>query len=639
MTSSADSPSKVETEELPGARTDDAFEKIPGERYEMLCRLGVGAFGSVYKALDSFLNRPVAVKSIRLDTSLDPAQRKALNKRFIREAQVAAQLHHANIVTIHDIIFTPDTGFIVMEFIEGETLQALLERERLGLERAVDIVKQVGRALDYAHQHKVIHRDVKPANIMITPSFEARITDFGIAKADGATHLTHSGSLVGTPDYMSPEQAKGEEVDARTDLFSLGCVLFECLCGQKPFLGGNLTAVLLSIVNTDPLASKEWKKASVPAELTGVLERALAKDPEQRFLSAGAFVSALESLPSQIFGEETEASAPPASAEPAAPDPSTIAAEQPAAEETRRLGEAELAALKEDDRPLRFAPSLSDDLQEMQLTPAEGYVLSRIDGTSRARDILAVSPLPEAEAAATLADLLEKGLLAVVDEEGGANGEAEPVTPLDATILEEAEHLLRLGKDKRYSELLGIDISTPTADVKKAYLELVQRFHPDAQEGNISDADRKKLSRVCAIATEALTTVSGKRESPRPSRGSDPAATGSQERRSFAAELFKRAQEAYEVTDFWEAIQLSRQAIELDPDAAPYHHLLGLGLMKNQNWIKEAEESLQTAVTLDATKPEYFTALAELYARQGMNERASAMSEKAKELELSPSES
>ncbi|HEY7819250.1 MAG TPA: serine/threonine-protein kinase, partial [Vicinamibacteria bacterium] len=182
------------------SRKPDTFEQIPGGRYEVVDRLGTGAFGSVYQAQDTFLNRLVAIKSIRLDTSLDPEQRKALNKRFIREAQVAAQLHHPNIVTIHDILFTPETGFIVMEFIEGRTLQSLLKSEQLPLRTSIDIATQVASALHYAHEHKIIHRDVKPANIMITPSFEARITDFGIAKSDGSSQLTMSGSLVGTPD-------------------------------------------------------------------------------------------------------------------------------------------------------------------------------------------------------------------------------------------------------------------------------------------------------------------------------------------------------------------------------------------------------------------------------------------------------
>ena len=619
---------------------DDAqpeLEKIPGDRYEVLGRLGVGAFGSVLKARDTFLNRMVAIKSIRLDTSVDPDQRKALNKRFVREAQVAAQLHHPNIVTIHDIIFTPETGFIVMEFIEGSTLQDVMESQKLGLARIVDIVIQVAKALAYAHEHKVTHRDIKPANIMITPEFEARITDFGIAKADGSTHLTHSGSLVGTPDYMSPEQAKGEEVDSRSDLFSLGCVLYESACGEKPFRGGSLTGVLLSIVNSNPIEAKAWKETTVPAEITAVLERALAKDPDERFLSAGAFVSALDSIPQDVLGTEEPIAPVPVSETPkeaAAPAPEQ--AEPEPEPPPREASAEEIQSLKEDNRPLRFVDTLSDDLQDLKLTQTQGYVLSRIDGVSLARDIMTVSAVPEAEAAGTLVELFEKGLLVFVEDEAAS----EPVRELDEMFALEVDRVVRLGKEKRYSELLGIDISTPGPEVKKSYLERVQRYHPDAQEGRISASDRKKLVRVCAILTEALSTVSGKHE-PEPEsvfvkQKEDPAATGSTERREFADKLFGRAKEAFGVTDFWEAIQLSRQAIELDADVAEYHHLLGLGLMKNQNWIKEAEESLLRAAELDETAANYFESLAKLYQRQGAHERAAEMTERARELSPSP---
>ena len=608
------------------------LEKVPGDRYEVLGRLGVGAFGSVLKARDTFLNRSVAIKSIRLDTSLDPDQREALNKRFVREAQVAAQLHHANIVTIHDIIFTPETGFIVMEFIEGSTLQDVMESQKLGLTRIVDLVTQVAKALAYAHEHKVTHRDIKPANIMITPEFDARITDFGIAKADGSTHLTHSGSLVGTPDYMSPEQAKGEEVDSRSDLFSLGCVLYECACGEKPFRGGSLTGVLLSIVNSNPFEAKAWKETTVPAEITAVLERALAKDPDERFLSAGAFVSALDAIPKDVLGAEEPITSVPVS------EPTKVAAE-PVPEQAepepppREASADEIKSLKEDDRPLRFAATLSDDLQDLKLTPTQGYVLSRVDGVSLARDIMTVSAVPEAEAAGTLVDLFEKGLLVFIEDEAAS----EPVRKLDEMFALEVDRVVRLGKEKRYSELLGIDISTPGPEVTSSYLELVQRYHPDAQEGRISEVDRKKLARVCAILTEALGTVSGKHEpAPIVKREEDPAATGSVKRREFADKLFGRAKEAFDVTDFWEAIQLSRQAIELDRDVAEYHHLLGLGLMKNMNWIKEAEESLLRAAELDETAPIYFESLATLYERRGAHERAAEMTERARK--LSPTE-
>lgn len=308
----------------------------------------------------------------------------------------------------------------------------------------------------------------------------------------------------------------------------------------------------------------------------------------------------------------------------AAPVPRHAEPESP----PREASADEIQSLKADDRPLRFSATLSDDLQDFRLTPTQGYVLSRIDGVSRARDIMTVSAVPEAEAAGTLVDFFEKGLLVFVEDEAAS----EPVHELDEMFVLEVDRVLRLGKEKRYSELLGIDISTPGAEVKNAYLELVQRYHPDAQKGSISAPDRKKLARVCAILTEALGTVSGKHEPAPPKQEEDPAATGSMKRRDFADELFSRAKESFEVTDFWEAIQLSRQAIELDSEVAEYHHLLGLGLMKNQNWIKEAEESLLRAAELNETAAIYFESLATLYERQGAHERAAEMTERAREL-------
>ncbi|HJS75241.1 MAG TPA: protein kinase, partial [Vicinamibacteria bacterium] len=552
----------------------EAFEQMPGGRYEIVARLGTGAFGSVYQAQDTFLNRPVAVKSIRLDTTLDPEHRKALNKRFIREAQVAAQLHHPNIVTIHDILFTPETGFIVMEFIEGRTLQSMLKTERLPLATTIAITAQVASALQYAHEHKIIHRDVKPANIMITPSFEARITDFGIAKSDGATHLTMSGSLVGTPDYMSPEQAKGEDVDPRSDIFSLGCVLFECAAGEKPFKGGSLTGVLLSIVNSDPFQSQGWKSGSLPPALEAVAKRALAKHPDQRYRTAAELSKALRAL-----------DIAPSKAMPAP-----------------RMDEM-LHTFKEEERPLKFASRLSDELQEMSLTPAQGFILSRIDGASRARDILALSPLPEADVAATLADLIEKGLLAwgepgtrpdssSSDTATHRRGvKAKSNTGLDDSTEKELERILELAGQKRYAEVLAVSSKASPEEVRKSYLGLIERFQPDSALESTDVAAHQKLSRVCAAATEAMTALSAERKEPErpaapPPRSRKPKSEFDRSR--YAEELFRLAQRAYGSADYWEAIQLARQAIELDSQKAEYHHLLGVGLMKNRNWLKEA---------------------------------------------------
>ncbi len=601
------------------AEKTETFEQMPGGRYEIVARLGTGAFGSVYQAQDTFLNRPVAVKSIRLDTTLDPEHRKALNKRFIREAQVAAQLHHPNIVTIHDILFTPETGFIVMEFIEGRTLQSILKSERLPVATTISIAAQVASALQYAHEHKIIHRDVKPANIMITPSFEARITDFGIAKSDGATHLTMSGSLVGTPDYMSPEQAKGEDVDSRSDIFSLGCVLFECAAGEKAFKGGSLTGVLLAIVNSDPFQSKAWKSGSHPPGLEAVAMRALAKDPAKRFGTAAELSAALRALdvaPSKGI-----------------PRPDEM-----------------LQSLKDEERPLKFASKITDELQEISLTPAQGFILSRIDGASRARDILALSPLPEAEVAATLADLIEKGLVTwgepgttpdlsssdTATRRRGAKPKPKPKA-LDEATEKELERILDLAAKKRYPELLGVSGEASPAEVKKSYLEVIERFHPDSRPESIDAASHHKLSKVCAAATEAMTALSTSRKerstpAPPPRNGKTKAEF---DRSTYAEELFRLGQRAYDTADYWEAIQLARQAIELDSGKAEYHHLLGIGLMKNRNWLKEAEECLRRASELDPKNAEYFGLLATVYKAEGLSKDSASMLEKAKSLDPS----
>ncbi len=157
----------------------------------------------------------------------------------MREAQVAARLNHPNIVTIHDIIDHPKMNFIVMEFIDGDTLEGYLrKKKRLSLDETLEILSQTADAIDYAHSKTVFHRDIKPANIMLEPSGRVKVTDFGIAKSEASPDITSTGSILGTPAYMSPEQARGNQnVDSRSDLYSLGCVVYECLAGEKAFRG------------------------------------------------------------------------------------------------------------------------------------------------------------------------------------------------------------------------------------------------------------------------------------------------------------------------------------------------------------------------------------------------------------------
>jgi len=283
------------------------LKEILGERYEVVSRLGAGAFGEVYRARDTVLEREVAIKRVRLDMFAEPSQLEEVNRRFLREAQVASKLRHPNVVITHDIVSAPAMSFIVMELVSGQTLAKLLQaKTRLSLAEALELLSQVAAALDYAHQNGIVHRDVKPANIMIEPSGQVKVMDFGIAKLDSGPNLTATGNIMGTPNYMSPEQARGEKVDGRSDLFSLACILYECLTGDKAFKGDSVTAVLLNVLSEEP-KPVDFAGIGLPVELGPVLKRALAKSASGRFATGAELVDAVGRL--DALGEG--AAAPP----------------------------------------------------------------------------------------------------------------------------------------------------------------------------------------------------------------------------------------------------------------------------------------------------------------------------------------
>jgi serine/threonine protein kinase len=254
-------------------------------RYQIVQKLGAGAFGTVYKAKDKILGRMLAIKTIKTESLVAAgASLEEMSERFQREAQVSAQLKHPNIVTIHDLGDAEGIKYLAMEFIDGIGLDKVIaEAGRLPVERAAHIGAQVADALDFAHRHKVVHRDIKPANIMIEPGDRVKVTDFGIAKlTEGEQHLTMTGSLLGTPSYMSPEQARGNPLDGRSDLFSLGCVLYEMLAGRKAFRGESITALIFKIITEEPPPIKELDP-EIPDELERIISKALAKTSELRY--------------------------------------------------------------------------------------------------------------------------------------------------------------------------------------------------------------------------------------------------------------------------------------------------------------------------------------------------------------------
>ncbi|HEY4594379.1 MAG TPA: protein kinase, partial [Thermoanaerobaculia bacterium] len=260
--------------------------------YEIQEPLGGGAMGEVYKALDQRLGRVVALKLLPADLARDPSARR----RFLHEAKAVASLDHPNVATLYEVGESEGGRmFLALAFCEGETLQQRLERGPLPLPEAVSIARQIAQGLAAAHRLHIVHRDVKPSNVVILPDGKVKLLDFGLAKMTGATSLTRLGSSPGTPAYKSPEQTRGDKVDPRSDLWALGAVLYEMVTGRLPFGGEYEQAMIYAILNEPPRPLGGDRV--FPPELTATIERALAKDPAKRYATAEAMDEDLAYIP------------------------------------------------------------------------------------------------------------------------------------------------------------------------------------------------------------------------------------------------------------------------------------------------------------------------------------------------------
>src|SRR5208282_6059813 len=265
-------------------------------RYNIISELGRGAMGVVYKASDPTIGREVALKVISLSSSPEEGSNSP-QEMFMREVRAAGRLAHPSIVTIHDAFEDQEnqTSCIVMELVPGLTLEKILDSGHpLTTEQTLSIVRQVAEGLDYAHRNQVIHRDLKPANILVTQDGRAKITDFGIAKVLAREGLARTVGMMGTPSYMSPEQVKGGEVDGRTDIFSLGIIIFTMLTGKKPF-SGNTATVLFKVVFEEPPPPSTVNPQLTPA-YDYVVKKCLAKEANDRYSSAREFLGDLADL-------------------------------------------------------------------------------------------------------------------------------------------------------------------------------------------------------------------------------------------------------------------------------------------------------------------------------------------------------
>jgi len=263
-------------------------------RYRIMKELGRGAMGVVYQAIDPNIGRDVAIKTIRLGEVQKPDERERLRERLFREARSAGRLSHPGIVTIYDVDEENDLAYIAMEFVDGPTLDYVLAQdEAISQRQMLSVLGQTAAALDYAHSKGIVHRDIKPANIMIAGDGATKVTDFGIAKVTTNEHLTITGTIVGTPHYMSPEQVQGLEVDGRSDQFSLAVIAYEMLTGEKPYTGEHLTTVVYKIVAEEP-ALPHRLNATLAGEIENVLRKGMAKKPEGRFGNCQEFAAALD---------------------------------------------------------------------------------------------------------------------------------------------------------------------------------------------------------------------------------------------------------------------------------------------------------------------------------------------------------
>jgi len=256
-------------------------------RYEVISELGQGAMGVVYKARDPLIDRVVAIKTINLALALD--EKEEYENRFYQEAKAAGRLSHPNIVTIYDVGKNGDVAYIAMEFLEGCELRNIMnDNGLLPISQVLDIVAQVAQGLTYAHEHDIIHRDVKPSNVMVVRDGHIKITDFGIARMPYSSVQTQTGMVLGSPKYMSPEQVMGKSIDQRSDIFSLGVMLYEMLTGQSPFNGDNVNAIMYQTLNAIPSPPNSLNP-EVPEMIDFIVAKALAKKMEDRYQSARDF--------------------------------------------------------------------------------------------------------------------------------------------------------------------------------------------------------------------------------------------------------------------------------------------------------------------------------------------------------------
>jgi len=364
-------------------------------RYKIISEIGQGAMGVVYKAVDPFIDRTVAIKTINLN--LSKTELEEYEARFQQEIKAAGRLNHPNIVTIYDVGKTDQVAYMAMEYLEGVELKDMIATGQIPpADQVVDIIAQVADGLHFAHQQDIVHRDVKPSNIMVLKNNAlAKITDFGIARLPNSAVKTMTGLILGSPRYMSPEQVIGKAIDSRSDIFSLGVVLYEALTGVAPFDGDNVNAIMYSTVNTSPQPPSAHNRA-VPPMLDLIVAKAMAKLLEDRYQTVKEFGDDLREVRRQMDSSRPAAALKAMTAPPTRPAPRPL-------EDTIPIVDAKA---EEEAKPLALAKTFDSFDATMRLMAQTGDIDEYKDYISQTQKMRAYRG--KIEATSPLAAMAEK---------------------------------------------------------------------------------------------------------------------------------------------------------------------------------------------------------------------------------------
>jgi TolB-like protein/tRNA A-37 threonylcarbamoyl transferase component Bud32/Flp pilus assembly protein TadD len=559
--------------------------------YRIVEKVGEGGMGIVYRAEDTKLKRPVALKFLRSQAFASEEYRD----RFIREAQTAAALDHPNICTIYGIDEAGEYLFISMPFVEGENLKDRVRRGPLPVEEAVEIAVQIARGLDAAHRRGIVHRDVKSANVIVTPDGTAKIMDFGLAKITGAREISKTTESVGTAAYMSPEQGRGEKIDSRTDIWSLGVVLYEMMTGVLPFRGEYDHAVVYSLLNEDPPPVLDLR-ADVPSRIARAIERAMAKNRGDRYQTAAEMIADLDPLGGAVLS---------------AAWPRTV-------ESCKRsigvLPFADLSAEKDQDY---FCDGMAEEIINA-LTKIDGLrVAARTSSFAfkgKNEDVRAIGRKLNVEAVMEGSvrragrRIRVTGQLVNVSNgyhlwSGQFDRELEDVFAIQEEIAESIASALRVRLSER--ERRAIE-RAPTRDVVAYdyYLRGRKCFY---------QSNRTGIERACGMFSNAI----------RKDANYALAYAGLADCHSYLSFYFGGADAEKRKAD-----EASRTALDLDPDLAEAHASRGLALTAAKRHL-EAEKEFETAIVLDPTLFEAYYFYARLCFTQGKYEKAAEMYRRA----------